>query len=843
MFIMKNFLNKNKFLVISLLIFICFGCFIGASFTLPQTYAQEKTAIYLPSSDLEYKTLTAPSDVYHDDEVTAIIHNGALLLYVDGQYKTPLTNFESLKQVKKFNDGTLLISNNGGIYSINLSSPNTNTALVASNGNNIGGNYFDLNSEYMVTAFGNDGLIYTRASNQMVYVGKFTLDGDKPVAINENNQIFFVDNGIYTVNAKTPTENAVKISNVSPVKMIARGSEVFYLLDNDSAVYKLNLSDDNSVTKLTANTPEYDLGNLEKPSGLAFKGENLLITDTKLNAIQEFAIVNDILDFTGFAIATDKTAYNRISKTASDIEKYNGTIAVLDDNKLTVISNSAENKYSKENFKNYINNVNIDQNVQYFALGNGKILYSTTSTQLKMLDLNSENEAVQIELDATSAIIDDLCYQSGKFYVLLHNSTQSIVYKIEENVENYFAEKIYTQSNSPSFGAIAVDVYGCFYLAGSSGILKYQLNDKNQYEKVQTISQSPVNKLATDLGGKLYILADGTLKCFDGTSLKTVTPTPHNNGDTIKSFALNFDEKEICLLYENKEYICATTAVDNYSISGVTVLNDVYVVTDKNADVNTLKKAVVTENANTYSVNRTLTGFKFNELINPETEYVYICDVKFDNSLCFAALGGQNGVVLVNKTQLKISNAEIEIAPQKAFTTTTVSAYYLPIISKNAEYTLTDGQSIRIDKHAEIQPLLKISALGKDFYFASILANGKTYQGYIPIDFTVEILSQDVFRDSYTIVKVENTFLYKDVSLTEKIFDLDKNTQVRLVSTENGVAKVLINVDGNFVEGYINTDKIINEPKTAIINIIIILSVSICVSATALFFILKKKKR
>ena len=266
--------------------------FLGAAFSLPKVSAQEKAEVLIPATDLEYKSLVSPIDVYHDDSVTAIIHNGYLLLNVNGQYRSPLTNFESLKQVEKFTDGTLLVSNNGGIYLIDLNSSITSTPLTASNGNNIGGNYFDLNLEYMITAFGNDGLIYKRASNEMVYIGKFTLDGDKPVAINENNQIFFVNNGIYSVNAKTPTENTVKISDASPVKMIAKGNEVFYLLDNDSAVYKLDLSNGNTVTKLTASQPDYDLGNLERPSGLAFKGENLLVTDTKLNAVQEFDIEN-----------------------------------------------------------------------------------------------------------------------------------------------------------------------------------------------------------------------------------------------------------------------------------------------------------------------------------------------------------------------------------------------------------------------------------------------------------------------------------------------------------------------------------------------------------------------
>ncbi len=840
---MKNLTNFKRFLFISILsLTFVFSISLGLINLPKEVFALENNPgaeLVLPKSDLEYKALSSPIDVYHDDKITAIINNDSLLINVNGQYKTPITNFNSIKQVKKANDNTLLVSDGGIIYSINISSPNQKTAIKADNGDIIGGNYFDLNENYLVTAFSKVGSIYKRTANEYKFLGKFTLDGDKPIAINNKGEIFFENNGIYTVNSSDVTKTPKKISNASPSKMIANDNYVYYLLSTSEKVYQLNLNNNYELSELTANSPDYDLGNLSSPSGITFKNENLLITDNVINAVQEFKIEGTNLVFTGFAICADKTAYNRITKDATDVEKIGNTVAVLDDFKLTVINKDNANPYAKENFKNFIIGKDIDQNVQYFTLGNDKILFSNTNAKIKILDLNNSS-IKEIKIPVENALVDDLCYQSGYFYALIHTSTASIVYQIDENDENAQLKDILNQTNSYSFDKIAVDVYKNIYLAGTDGIYKYQKTNSN-YKKSATVNQLSVSKILTDLGGKLYVLSDSKLRVYDG-SIKDVTPTPYVNGDQIKSFAMYFDQKEISLLYGSKEYIIDNDSVNNYAISQISISDEVFKITDKNASLSQLKRATVKNDSNLYYVDRVNSGFTFNNLAEKESEYVYICEIKFDDKFSLYALGGQNGVVLVDKTQVSLNEFKLSSAPTEAFITTNVNAYYMPLVTRNAEYSLKDLNTIRLQKFSKISPISKLTVLDKDFYYASVTVNGNTYKGFIPVDFTVEILSSNVFKDSYTIERTNKTTLYSDSLLTTSIFELEDGQSVRVMEKGDGYAKVLVSINGDMIEGFISLSAIKAEEKIAVRNVLIILGVSICVFGTATYFILRKKK-
>lgn len=856
MIFMRNFVFKLKVFLIAVLFAICFLCAIGL--TLPHNFVHASNGLptatlNFPNTDLEYKELTLPSDVCSDDIVTAIVQNNqSLLIYTDGEYKAPLTNFISIRQVKKADDDTLLVSDNGSIYSIKLSNLADKTSLQATNNDNIGGNYFDISEKYLVTAYGSKGLVYERISSDFEYKGYFSLNGDYPVAINENGDIFFVkdDFRLYTLNVEnlSSPDTQSKISNVSPSKMIADNDYVYYIYNDQVCRLSLN-SGITTILPVDGKLTDFQLGNLKTPSGLTFKNNNLFITDSSLNAVQEFKVsANDsdngyCLYFTGFAIASGKSSYNRISSSAIDVEKCGRSFAVLDTFKLTVYNPLSADKYARENFKNYFAKDFDSEMPQAFALGNNTALLSfghnTSSGKIALLDIE-KNQLTDKQTIFVGNIIRDVCYQSGYYYVLANNGALTQVYKVSEKDFSFDKELF-----SPTISAthITVDVFGNVFLANSVTGEVVFCQRSSDFAPTTIGNIDLIDKLSTDLGGNLYILADGSLLHYDGTSVTPLDLSPLNQGDKIKAVAMDFDQKDVSLIYDLQEYVCYTKDLNNFALSDATVSDNEYVITSNTAVFGNFKTATVIGDANVYSVQRTSPNFTFNGLISPEKEYAYICDIVLGTKLTLSALAGSNGVVLVDKSQLTISAPVSNISPDKAFVTTDVCVYYLPIITDNGyDYALFDSQTVRLEKSTVIEPIATITFLNQDFYFAKATIDGKDYHGYIPVNFTVEVLSENFKWNDYTIEKVEKTTLYLDIDCSSQIMGLNKGQSVRVLSNQNGICKVAVKLDdGSFIEGYIFAKALQNEPNRAVRNILIILAVTASVCGTMSYFVLRKK--
>ena len=838
----KNF-KRNILILLSALLVLSSACF-ALSFN-ASAYADDVSPtaeLFLPSTDMEYKELADPIDVYSDDKVTAIAQNNQqLLVYQNGTYAEPITSFTAIKQVKKLDDQTLLVSDNGTIYTLSLTDFSKEILYDASEiPALIGGNNFDLNNDYLVSAYSGTAYVYARDGLKFTPMGTFALNANYPVALNDDGLIFYVrtDSYLYCLSVRDLV-NYTKIAEVAPSKMIANNDFVYYAFDNKISQIAIS---NNQKTELPVDAmPEYDLGNLISPSGLTFKNDNLFITDSTLNAVQEFKIENDKLIFTGFAIASGKTAYNRVSKNALDVEKYGNTVAVLDEYKLTVYSPVSANKYARENYKNYIKN-DFAPLLQHYALGNGKILYSTTDSILQIVDLNDDTQtSTQISLPISVVLIDDVCYQSGYFYVLVHTNTSSIVYRINENGEQYQTIEIVNFYDDNTYRAVTVDVFGNVYLADTTG--KIVLCEKdNSFANLTLGTLSDVIKLETDLGGNLYVLTTSGLSLYDGSSFTAINVTPVTDGDQIKSFTMNFDKSEVYLLFKDKEYVCECDTLGNYALDKATASQTDYVISDKNTQLNKLQSATVKAGANVYSVTRNGINFDFNGIISPETEYAVICEVKLSDDLILSALAGAEGVVLVNNKELTLNAPLTATAPETAFVTTNASLYYFPILTENGEYALTDGETVRINKSTMITPTAKLTFLDKEFYFASVTVSDTVYSGYIPVSFTVEVLSEDFTWNEYKIEKINATKLYADKELTTEIKKLSDNQKIRLFYTENGISKIAVEVgEGSWIEGYIKSSAIQNEPNRAVRNILIILAVTASVCGTLTYFLMRRK--
>ena len=335
-----------------------------------------------------------------------------------------------------------------------------------------------------------------------------------------------------------------------------------------------------------------------------------------------------------------------------------------------------------------------------------------------------------------------------------------------------------------------------------------------------------------------------------GNSSRDISPAPIETDGEIKSFALGFDKKDVYLLYNDEEYICFSDQLSNYALSTASASDDDYKLTSNNAQENSLKVYLVNEGANVYSVTRNTDNLTFNfaGLTTAEDQYIEICQIVFNQSenLKLTALAGQNGVVLVNSNDLTLIDNDTltQSAPAKAYTTTEVNMYFIPIITKNLEgkdypeYALFDQEVVRLAKHLEFSPTKKITILGKEFYFATATVLDKQYTGYIPVSFTVEVLSEDFVYDTFSFEQVKKCSYYQDQSLTVRLGEFSENQKVKVVETKNGVCKIMLN-DGSFV--YISQNQIKDQPNITVRNLLIILAVTASVCGTATYFILRKK--
>ncbi len=387
-----------------------------------------------------------------------------------------------------------------------------------------------------------------------------------------------------------------------------------------------------------------------------------------------------------------------------------------------------------------------------------------------------------------------------------------------------------------------VDVFGNVFLYDNDKVYKYKTANNN-LEEVGALTN--VKKLETDLGGNLFALTSNAVYYFNGTAFEKFDIANYN-ASGLKSFALDYDKKDVFMVCENEELIVKTSALSNVSIDKIVRPND-YKLTQTNANAN-LQIAEVNQNANVYSVSENEQVFAFNDLVIEPSEYALICEFNQDGVQLYALAGrnkdGSKNVVLVNQNDAVIKTADkILDIPEKAYITTSVNGYYFPIITDNSDYALTDGDTtIRLEKEQVINPKHKVVFLEKEFYFAEFSIGEKTYSGYIPIEYTIEILSQDFKWDNYKAEKVSKTTVYQEKELINAILELENDTDIRLISIENDVAYIAVTTSEGYIKGYIDASAIIDNSSVAIRNILIILAVMASVCGTTSYFILRKKK-
>lgn len=803
---------------------------------------------FLPTTPLENVELSSPTHAYADDEITAITTaitptNNKLLISLSGDTPIELNFANQLGQIYRFNK-YLLYRENLTIHAINIYDTSENLSLSYIDSENhsqsFNCNYcgFWDNGETLAVVVCLENAIQIFNINEdyngqpTVNISSLFIDYPQtikkaPVAINSTS-VFFISpsNVLYRTNINTM--ESVPYSVINPTAMVANDDYVYCITDNQ--IYRFSAKDNQkSPTILTAES-EYELGKPSTPVDIAFKNGNLLITDGSANgSVQEFRINGDTLEFTGYAIASGLSAYNRVASSATNIERYGQYFAALDGKKLTVIDTENCADYNKESFINKF----VDNAPDKFALGNDTILYAKGVTvSIADIKKDAEDNATTI-IGLPTEAPNDIAYQSGVYY-LIYLGTNSKIVKIDEKTGEKIGE---TEFTGVAADIIAADVLGNIYVAYNDKIYK------NSGSKVFNFSGN-VQKLATDLAGTLFALKDDG-KIYKCENFDAETPTFDIAVDvtetlgTIKTFGMDFDRKEVYFSVNGKEQVYRTDAAGNVSLKD-------FIPTDEYDAATASKKelAVYTaaDTANVYSVSKFGDEFTFNGLIDKAAEYPLISKLTVGN-LTLCALASENGVVLINEKELSEKAVTPADAPEKAFLTTSVYAYAIPVIEKNGSFAIDKGTGkIKLDKGATVTVNGAFTLLNKQFYHATAKINGENLACYIPVDFTATVLSENFEFESYTVEKVKATALYKNDDLTEELFELSDGETVKLLERKSGVLKVAATRQDGTVVGYITENSLIVNPSATVRNILIILAVFGSLSGTISYFLLRKKR-
>ena len=413
---------------------------------------------------------------------------------------------------------------------------------------------------------------------------------DTTVAINSTS-VFYIDRDKICMRDFTDFNTIKEIYSVVPSKMVAKDDALYYLFD--SKIYKLPL-DGSEQKQLTLPTSDFDLGKVVVPTDITFLGDNLVITDKANDSIQEFNIQDDSLVYTGRAIAKNKTAYNRISEVVS-IEQYKNTLAVLDQNKLTLIDTNNIG-YEVSSFSNLF----YKQAPKMFALGLNKLICANEDqTVFAFNTITNEQNAIQIDGE-----VKDICYKNGYFYILTNTLTNSYIFKVSE-VDNTISK---VKDYPYLYDLLEVDALSNLLFADSQSIYK----DANLVDGSITTLAPRFNakKLYADLSGKLYILNE-TICSFD--TAKNEWKSYDLGLDTLSDFSLNIYSSTIYFAVPGQEYLYSTNSLENASISS-TLPPDDLAFTGENANIDALKTYTLNDHAQVYNVSFSDGIFSFNNL-------------------------------------------------------------------------------------------------------------------------------------------------------------------------------------------------------------------------------------
>ncbi len=815
-----------KKLQISLLsiLFLClaFILFIPSTsvFSFAKTNEGKTAQLFSPTSAIEYnevassnsilfsngKIYTTNSDLTKNSYDVFDLNSG-----IKTTVPTALNSGDEIKPLKilPFSSNQLLMIING---TNNLFLFNTDTkevsqifcsgiSITAENFLIIDNKLFAVSSERLNT-YSFNGTTFKKESDQ-------TQKGARTLCYCGGYVLFSINGtSLYKAPLTNIEDTSLFIQSFIPETITSDKDNIYFM--KDDCIYKKSITDNDSSLgeKMEVeNNFDFELGSLGEINSICYKDNSLLIASTYSNgsAISEYEIDGTTLSYTGFSISKGNTAYNRISNTATDIEKNGEYIAVIDGNKISIINTK------EKSFKNILLS-EFSFTPTYISLGKEKLLVASSDNYC-FVDLIKNEETNQLETTISEAQsltnILDVVFANNNFYALINTDTDSIVYKIKDDIK----ESVYTVEGL--YSTFTIDIKGNFIF-----------NEDNE------------SKILTDLVGNKFSVKDNKL---NGYSL--VLDERIDAINNIKSFALDYESEEIYFILENEEVILYSTEFDNQTISKIEI-NSEYKTSDNiGKDIEELKVYTITENANAYNIkveNGKINFIGYYEDYNiGKNEFVciYNAPTPYEDFYILSGFDTLNKEItlLVNKYYLTEKEDFIKDENNIVYVSTPVDLYYLPIINENRVFSLREGESVvRLPSNVSFETKKEITINDYIFYYGEIKLNDKTYKAYIPKDFTVLILSNEYIR---------KTFVYKDVHKTslltednKEIIKISEDEKVKVLETLETKSLVEYDYNGTTYCGYITNEEII-EPTDNTIKIVVCLAfLTVCAFITTLYF-------
>lgn len=347
-------------------------------------------------------------------------------------------------------------------------------------------------------------------------------------------------------------------------------------------------------------------------------------------------------------------------------------------------------------------------------------------------------------------------------------------------------------------------------------------------------------KTLKDLAKNTFTLEDGKLNGY------SLTLPVELDSNYVKSFAMDFESKEIYFLIENEEVIISSTLFDNKTISEMKAED--FKTTDSNAlDAQDLEIYTINSNADIYNVqidrqsgNVTYLGYVKN--LTGEFVAVYEFLSEYEGFVVLSGFDQNNREVtlLINGENIKEVENNVEDFDLTVFTSTNVDAYYLPIINYNRQFSITkNNETVRLERGLTFNAKQIVTVNGKSFYYGTCIVNGEEITCYVPKDFTTLQLSTTYLTQQFSYVSVNGTTLFDKND--KRIISIPDNSFVRIIEKGEFKSYVVYTYQNTEYLGYINNDCIIYPKNDTVKIVICLLILTTCAFVTTIYFIKKKR--
>ncbi len=845
---MTKTLKKFSF-TIFLAIFV-----ITLIFCLPITsYAEDDDTIstnpFLTESYLEYYDLNSPIDVAYSNNAVAILENDeSIVIYYDGLF-TKYTNsdfdFIDANQIKFFN-GNLIVLNDLSLYLFDFINGTFNQ-ILDSDGKTVNCTFFDFNNEYLISSNKTTISIYRIETaedgkpiltKQMLGINQET---DKCISINANNEIFYIVGTTlkkFVIGGNQTEDYSFNYTPTEGCRSIIANTTTLYF-SCLSGFGKLDLISGETSMLVDASPLTDTLDSLNTPEGLSFKGENILVTDGGLGSLQEFTPNGE---FTGFAVTTTAKAYNRLNNVAPEISNYGNKVATFDSEKLLIITpTTAGNEYQNYYFNKELSTLGFTPTK--LALGLNKVLLSSNTFAFFDLDTNTVLKLNDKDNLYSNLSPYSVTYSNGYFYAL----AGTIVLRIDE--ETLIPEQLFERNSMASTDKLAVDVDGYVYISESGVINKYD-NTLNA-EKLTSfdITENPI-KITVDLNGNVYALYNGNKIEYykDGVSVIKTLALNENLGTNkvVTSFTLDYASSNVYFLFGNDGLILSSNSCENSSITDVTIPEDFSFTSENGQAPNQMKIYKVNEGANKFEVTTKInkTTFDFDKITKSKGEnYIYFGETENFTILLNDGEDGRCKLILVKTAFITEQSFDKDADISNGYAITQVHLYRFPLFSE--DYAITSCQ--RLNKNTYLNIIGKVEFNNKFFYYATFTNGETTSSGYLPVEFVRENLIENFDRVTHKYKQISASSkkpinVYSNAEMSEVLDTFTSSEKVKTIKLTDDVSTVLYEKDGVLTVGYVYNKDFKNPTKNTVRNAIIIIIVTLSVTATSIYFIARKKE-